>query len=194
MKRELQILFHALCDGLRQEVRQRSLANLITDKYFSLTNEREVGIASILASHLRSVGFIVQLDAYFVGEDKKLRPDFGIFLPASKKYIYLELKLTAWGDGFSYSYDGAINDIKKLNRLTHPDDQLNGLIALGLSRFKEMRVKLTDRANELSQKITDGYPYEKIGLEEISLENIDRKSSYALIGLWFRKHNKGTEE
>ncbi|TET87152.1 MAG: hypothetical protein E3J34_02510, partial [Dehalococcoidia bacterium] len=65
MKRELQILFHALCDGLRQEVRQRSLAHLVTGEDFSLTREREAGVASSLASHLRLVGFAVQLEAYF---------------------------------------------------------------------------------------------------------------------------------
>ena len=64
MKQELQIVFDTLCDGLRQEVRQRSLAHLATGWDFSITNEREVGLASLLALHLRSLGFAVQLDAY----------------------------------------------------------------------------------------------------------------------------------
>ncbi|GAH73621.1 unnamed protein product, partial [marine sediment metagenome] len=59
-KKELQILFHTLCDGLRQEIRQRNLANLATNKDFSLMNEREAGIASSLAGHLRLVGFNTQ--------------------------------------------------------------------------------------------------------------------------------------
>ncbi|MCI2425836.1 hypothetical protein LM597_00165 [Candidatus Acetothermia bacterium] len=134
MKRELQILFHALCDGLRQEVRQRYLSHLVTHQDFSLTKEREVGIASSLALHLRSVGLAVQLDAYFPSGSPKRCPDFGIWLPASKKYIYLELKTVAWGNSYHrYYYQGAIDDIKKLNDDTDPLNQWNGLIALGFS-------------------------------------------------------------
>ena len=77
MKKELQLLFYALCDGLRQEVRQRSLTNLVTRKEFpegfSIIEEREVGLASLLVLHLRSVGFMVQLDAYFHGNTKRRR-------------------------------------------------------------------------------------------------------------------------
>ena len=50
LQEELRILFDTLCDGLRQEVRQRHLAHLVTQKDFSITyNEREIGIASSLA-------------------------------------------------------------------------------------------------------------------------------------------------
>ena len=137
MRRELELLFHALCDGLRQEVRQRSLTHLATSEDFpegfSIVGEREIGLASLLALHLRSVGFMVQLDAYFYGNPKR-RPDFGIWLPASRKYIYLELKQTAWGDDSrQYSYAKAIEDIVKLNSETDPRNQRNGLIALGFS-------------------------------------------------------------
>ncbi|GAI14915.1 unnamed protein product, partial [marine sediment metagenome] len=127
MKRELQILFQALCDGLRQEVRQRrSLAHLVPGQDFSLTKEREVGIASSLAWHLRLAGFIVQVDAYFPDGDPRRRPDFGIWLPASKKYIYLELKTVGWGN-YPYYFQGAIKDIEKLNKETDPQNQRNGL-------------------------------------------------------------------
>ena len=37
LKEELHILFDTLCDGLRQEVRQRHLAHLVTKKDFSIT-------------------------------------------------------------------------------------------------------------------------------------------------------------
>jgi len=188
MKRELKILFRALCDGLRQEARQRYLAHLVTKQDFSLTIEREVGIASSLALHLRSVGFSVQLDAYFPGGDLKRRPDFGVWLPASKEYIYLELKLTAWGGSWSYYYQGAIGDIKKLDRDTNPLNQRNGLIALGFSRNPEKRPdQLKEGFKDLSRKITEDYPYyEEIGLEAVDLEGMDKQSSYAVIGLWFR--------
>ena len=189
MKRELQILFRALCDGLRQEVRQRSLAHLVTGQDFSLTKEREVGIASSLALHLRSVGFAVQLDAYFPSGSARRRPDFGIWLPASKKYIYLELKTVAWGSDYQYYYAAAISDIEKLNEDTNQQNQLNGLIALGFSNPEERHNQLMNGFEKsLSQRVTKDYPnYEEIGREPIDLEGMDERSSYAMIGLWFRK-------
>ncbi len=195
MKKELQILFDALCDGLRQEVRQRNLAHLTTGQNFSITNEREIGIASSLALHLRSVGFGVQLDAYFPSGTKKRRPDFGIWLPASKEYVYLELKTTAWGRDYQYYYADAIEDIKKLNGDTDPQNKHNGLIAIGFSKPEEWQPDwLLDGFKGLSQKITDAYPYEEIGINRIDLQGMDTQTSYAVIGLWFRKPSKGTEE
>ena len=193
MKRELQILFHTLCDGLRQEVRQRSLAQLVTDEDFSLTNERETGVASSLALHLRSVGFMVQLESYFPGGSQMRRPDFCIWLPASKQYIYLELKTTAWGSDEQYYYADAINDIKKLNNDTEPENQQNGLIALGSNKPEEQQDQLWEGFKKrLSKRITNDYPsYEEIGLERVDLQEMDKRSSYAVIGLWFRKPGKG---
>ena len=192
MKSELQILFSALCDGLRQEVRQRSLARLVTGQDFSLTKEREPGIAASLAWHLRLVGFAVQVDAYFAGGDPRRRPDFGIWLPASKQYIYLGLKTTAWGNiGKQYYYAEAIDDIKKLDSETDPRNQRNGLIALGFSyNPEELGGRLWEGFKKLSQDITSAYPYEEIGLECIDLQEMDKQSSYAVIGLWFRKSSK----
>lgn len=189
IKRELQILFRALCDGLRQEVRQRSLAHLVTGQDFSLTNEREVGVASSLALHLRSVGFAVQLDAYFPSGSARRRPDFGIWLPASKKYIYLELKTVAWGSDYQYYYAAAISDIEKLNEDTNQQNQLNGLIALGFSNPEERPQQLLEGfKTKLSQKVANDYPiYEEIGLERIDLQGMDERSSYAVVGLWFHK-------
>jgi len=191
MKKELQILFHALCDGLRQEVRQRSLAHLVTKEDFSLTREREAGVASSLASHLRLVGFAVQLEAYFPSGSQMRRPDFCIWLPASKQYIYLELKTTAWGNtAKQYYYADAITDIAKLNSDTESQNQRNGLIALGFSFNPEKQPDQLwkEFKKELSEKITNAYPsYEEIGLERIDLQEMDKRSSYAVIGLWFRK-------
>jgi len=189
MKRELQLLFHALCDGLRQEVRQRSLASLATGQDFSLTAEREVGIASSLALHLRSVGFTVQLDAYFPGVDPKIRPDFGIWLPASKDYIYLEFKLVAWGKGWQYSYKPVIRDIEKLDKYTNQQNQCNGLIALGFSKPEEKPDQLVKGFEKLSEDIV-AYPYEKIQLRKVHLQGMDNKSPYAVIGMWFRSYLK----
>ena len=187
MKRELQILFCSLCDGLRQEVRQRCLAYLATGQDFSLTNEREAGMASSLALHLRLIGFVVQLESYFASGSPMRRPDFRIWLPATKEYIYLELKTVAWGN-YPYYFQGAIDDIEKLNDDTDPQNQQNGLIALGFSRNLEKRQgQLMQGFRKLSQNITSVYPYEEIGLERINLQGMDERSSYAVIGLWFRR-------
>jgi len=119
------------------------------------------------------------------------RPDFGIRLPAGRKYIYLELKTVAWGSGYRHYYQGAIDDIKKLDADTEPQNQRNGLIALGLSRKREKRSgQLREGFKKLSQKITNDYPYEEIGLERVYLQEMDKQSSYAVIGLWFRKSSQ----
>ncbi len=192
MRRELELLFHALCDGLRQEVRQRSLTHLATSEDFpegfSIVGEREIGLASLLALHLRSVGFMVQLDAYFYGNPKR-RPDFGIWLPASRKYIYLELKQTAWGDDSrQYSYAKAIEDIVKLNSETDPRNQRNGLIALGFSDPNKRKELLLENFKKfLSEKIARDYSiYEQIGLEQVDFQEMDKKTPNAVLGLWFR--------
>jgi len=162
MKQELQILFDTLCDGLRQEVRQRSLAHLAIGRDFSITNEREVGLASLLALHLRSLGFAVQLDAYIAARDPRLRPDFGIWLPANKKYIYLELKQTAWGNySKEYYFAGVIKDMEKLNNKSiYPQHEGNGLIAIGFSR-RDFEIRrphhLWNGFKKLSQRITTDY-------------------------------------
>lgn len=188
MKSELEILLDALRDGLRQEVRQRRLAKLVSDRDFSIVNEREIGIASFVASKLRSLGFAVQHDAYFHNRDEKRRPDFGIWLPASKEYIYLELKLCAWGGEEQYRYDYAIKEIRKLNGETDPRNRRNGLIVLGFSSPSEkLGGRLWSGFEGLSQKITKMYPYEEIRLRDVDFHGMDKKTSYGVIGLWFRK-------
>ena len=193
MRKELQILFSVLCEGLRQEVRQRRLAKLVTGQDFSLTNEQEAGVASVLAWHLQSLGFVIQLESYFSRGNSKERPDVRIWLPASKKYIYLELKTVGWGSRWTryYYYRPAIWDIEKLKdkEFNEETDLGNGLIALGFSKLEEPRVTLKQRCEKLSQEIITNYPYEKIGLERIDLQGMDEQTSYAMIGLWFRFAN-----
>lgn len=189
MREELKILFLTICDGLRYELRQRRLARLVNGRNFSIIEEREIGLASILALHLRLVGFAVQLDAYFYGNSQR-RPDFGIWLPASGEYIYLELKQTAWGDySKQYYYADAIEDIKKLNGEDDSGNQRNGLIAIGFSDPKKRKELLSEGFSKyLSERIARDFPqYEEIGLDSVDFEGFDDKSSYAMIGLWFRR-------
>lgn len=190
LKRELDILFYTLCDGLLQEVRQHYLVNLATGQDFSIIDEQEVGIASLLALHLRLVGFDIQLEPCFEGEDSKSRSDFRIWLPASQQNIYLEFKPIAWGSrGRQYDYQHAINDIEKLSSLTDQRNRRNGLIALGFNNpEKQQTEQLLQGFERLSQRITVDYQsYEEIGLRSIDFNNMDKLTSYAVIGMWFRK-------
>ncbi len=190
MKKELRLLFHALCDGLRQEVRQRhNLALMIPGYDSSLINEREIGVTSSLAWHLRLAGFVVQIDTYVKDGDSKRRPDFGIWLPDSQKYIYLEFKLAAWGSGFPYDYARAIKDIDKLEHGSDLQNHPNGLIALGFSNPDKRKEQLLEGFKKfLSERITRDYPhYEQIGLESVDFQEMDAKTPHAVIGLWFRK-------
>ena len=89
LKEELHILFDTLCDGLRQEVRQRRLAKLVTGQDFSIPyNEREIGIASCLALHLRSVGFAFSSTRIFQADrGNDVQTSAYGFLPVSSTYI-----------------------------------------------------------------------------------------------------------
>ena len=136
------------------------------------------------------MGFTVQLDAYFPSGPSQRRPDFGIWLPASRQHIYLELKQIAWGgSNGQYDYARAITDIDKLDKETDRQNQQNGLIAIGFNKISEKQNQLVDGVEKsLAQKIASDYPlYEKIGLERINLEGMSEHCTYAIIGLWFRK-------
>jgi len=105
---------------------------------------------------------MVQLDAYFHGKPER-RPDFGIWLPASKEYIYLELKQTGWGDYSSqYYYAKAIEDIEKLDAEIDPRNQRNGLIAVGFSDPKKRSELLLE--NSSSSKTATGQHGFVVGL------------------------------
>ena len=162
---------------------------MTTKNDFSIINERETGIASSLALHLRLVGFNVQTESYFAGGSLMRRPDFRIWLPASKEYIYVELKMTAWGNiGKQYYYGAALGEIDKLNSDTDPRNRLNGLIALGFSFPSEaLGGRLWSGFKKLSQDIAKKYPYEEIGIESVDIQRMDERTSYAVIGMWFRK-------
>ena len=186
---ELEILFGALCDGLLQEVRSRYLASLASEQDFYLTGERgEWGIAPFLAVHLRSTGFMVRLESYIPGVSAMVRPDWRIWLPITKKHLYLEVKMVAWGSNIQYSYQPAINDVIKLSKLTNMQTQWSGLAIFGFSKLDEPRPDWLEKQceNYLSREINK-YPYKKIGLKRIELLGMDKQSSYAIVGLWVRK-------
>ena len=191
---ELKILFYALCDGLRQEVGQRRLVKLMSGEDLSLEHEREQGVASALASRLHALGFIVQVESYYAGDNKKLRPDYCIWLPATKKYVYLELKLVAWGDAWrQYYFQPVKDDLEKIKNIEKSDkgNELgNGVVAIGFSKkSEEWKGRLWKDFQKLSEDISrDYYLYKQKGLECINLRELDEQSSYAVVGLWLRKY------
>ena len=127
-KKQLSVLFGAICDGLRLEVRHRQLAQLITPREeMSLSEEREAQLVASLAYHIRMIGFTPQIESYFYDQPTSRRPDLTILLPVTRKYIFLEVKkFQPWSP-----YDGPMDDIEKLEGITHPKDKRNGLVALG---------------------------------------------------------------
>ena len=184
--RELEILFGAICDGLRQEVRYRCLAQLIAPKEeMSLSEEREAQLVASLAYHIRMVGFIVQIESYFYEQPAKRRPDLAILLPVTQKYLFLEVK----NFGPYSGYDSVIEDIEKLENISAPKDKRNGLIVLGFRSPVKYRDRFQEKYRDLSAMITKDHPYREIDIRKIELEDMDARAVYAMIGLWVRKHS-----
>jgi hypothetical protein len=148
----------------------------------------EQGIIPLLCAHLQSAGFIVKYESYYFNTPLNLRPDLRIWLPVSQKFIFLEVKMTGWGDiGDKYYWTDSKHDMKKLDNLTG-NDLPNGFIAIGFSNPKEKPRQLEKRFMKLSTEIVNEFNnYENIGLRTMDLFDMDKHTSYAVIGLWFRK-------
>jgi hypothetical protein len=56
-------------------------------------------------------------------ENPRRRPDYGVWLPASRRYAYFEVKQIAWGCEWQYYFSKAIEDIKKLASETDPQNK-----------------------------------------------------------------------
>ena len=183
-EKELDILFGAICDGLRQEVRYRQLAQLIAPKEeMSLSEEREAQLVASLAFHIRMVGFTVQIESYFYDQPALRCPDLAILLPVTHEYLFLEVKNIDPYSGFG----GAIEDIEKLASITEPKDKRNGLVTLGFRNPTGVRERFCQKYERLSQKITENYPYREVGIKKIDLEDMDENATYAMVGFWVRK-------
>ena len=76
----------------------------------------------------------------------------------------------------------------KLKREGDSGNLPNGLIVVGFSQPHEGRVRthLDAAYEDLSELITSGYPYERIGLQQVDLRGMDASTSYAMVGLWVR--------
>ncbi|MBI2871824.1 MAG: hypothetical protein HYY00_01370 [Chloroflexi bacterium] len=189
---ELSILFGAFCDGLHQEARARRMAKLTigasgVDLGVSLTQARETEVASSLYFHLRSIGFFVQMESYFATGNQRRRPDFRIWLPVTRTYLYLELKLVAWGRGWRFYGKPALEDIGKLAQETDPQNLPNGLAMIGFDN-PDAHERLEQKCQKLSEDITQQHPsYQRVGLQSVDLQGLDARTSCAMVGLWVRK-------
>lgn len=181
--KELNIIFDTLCDGLRQEVRYRYLAHLVTGQILSLTEEREAQLKSSLAYYIRLVGFIIQLESYFYDEPASRRPDLAIWLPVTQKYLFLELKSVGPYGGFG----NALEDIRKLEGVSSSRDKRNGLIVIGFRDPTGPRERFPQKYERLSQIITQEHPYREIGIRKIELDDMDENALYAMVGFWVHK-------
>lgn len=185
---ELETLFHTFCNGLRQELQYRYNLNSTENDDFSLLDDREINVAASLACQLRAADFFTRLEAYFPRSTSR-RPDFGIWLPTSKKQIFFEFKQVAWGRKESqYRFSYAREDIRKLYEDSNSERRLDGLIVLGFGNPDEKpQDKLLNDFHRLSHHIINTYPYKNIGgLQKTDITGLDKDTSYAVIGMWFR--------
>ena len=182
VRQEIDILFRAMCDGLRIEANQRRLAYIAGEGQlsFSLREDRESQTVSCLAQYFRTAGFLTLVEPYFHDENPMIRPDLGIWLPVSRELLYLELKRI----GQSWNKQRPLDDIMKLDKLsTHPKNRLNGLVVVGFG----LRDGLLNSMQDISEEIVNSHPYRAVGIERFDLGYLDGKATYAVVGLWVRK-------
>ncbi|MCI0440525.1 MAG: hypothetical protein L0177_15540 [Chloroflexi bacterium] len=186
-------IFQTLCSGLKQESEKRKClfeeAATGTAFKFSLAEEREIGTAAVLAHYLRKKGLFTRIDWYFGGGKDILRPDLTVWLPKSKRLLYLELKRAGQG----YSYQSLREDMDKLEKVSkyHENNRLNGLIVIRFAKrdmpkerlYMEMQLK----------KLKDDYKhYDLLGPNVLELADMDRlpttdnQPTFAAIGLLLR--------
>ncbi len=187
-EQELKLLYGAACDALRQESRQRALMRLITHSStgkalnISLSEEREIQLAASIALHWRVIGFHVELDSYASGPAAR-RPDFGIWLPLTKQYLFLELK-EIWPGS---NYDQVLTDISKLDSMFKSDDEYVGLLTVGFARHQTDHEVFETRHRKLSEEIISSGKYINRGLQKIELQDIDDNVPHAWVGMWIHK-------
>jgi hypothetical protein len=135
-RKELNIIFDALHDGLRQETRRFVLAQILAGEkeMICIAEEREAHLQYFAAQCLREAGYWVQVGSYFYSEEKPNKcPDLAVWLPKAKEYLFLEVKVVAP----NYGYSAALKDIEKRSHVKGLWNKRNGLIAIGFKKAKE---------------------------------------------------------
>ena len=187
LAQEIQGVFRAICEGLTNESRLRAelYEEAKPDKgfRFSLGEEREIGTAAVLCIHLRNSRFFTRMDWYFDGDNHQLRPDLAIWLPGSRKLLYLELKRV--GQGFPYKRLG--DDLARLEKISsNPENRLNGLLAVGFSKQRTNWELLKTKLHDLENKFPNYLRQDRF-FKELSLEDMDGHPVYSVAALLLRK-------
>jgi hypothetical protein len=186
-KKQLEIIFGAICDGFRQEVRYRQLKMLQfknEKSQFLLGTERERGIVNIMAFYIRTTGFLVRVENYLSEGDARITPDLLIWLPVAVTTDFiLEVKqVKAIGSGEKLIKD----DLSKL-RSCQGNDRFNGILVFGFAKTNDEHVKLENKYREISELIQNR-DFGKIGPKTVSFTDIDYSElKSAMIGLWYRR-------
>ncbi len=149
---EIERLFNIVCEGLESEAPKRQrlfeeankerLLEETNDKYlFSLVEEREIGIATVLAWYLTQAEFFTRMDWYLY-DNNRIRPDLTVWLRDRKRLLYLELKLV----GGSRSYSPLWDDLDKLEKISEEgqpeENRWNGLLVVGFDKHSGLMERL----------------------------------------------------
>ena len=187
---EINFIYGAACDALRVETRHRALTRLIAESssqknlQFGLYEEREIQLAATLAMNWRHIGLHTELDSYPSGKASR-RPDFGIWLPVSAQYFFLELKVIWPGSNTNQ----AIDDIAKIDEMYESGDKAVGLLTVGYALPNMYLKTFDDRHRDMSIEILGTTRYEEIGMKKIELGDIDSNIIYAWVGMWVHKND-----
>ena len=145
----------------------------------SLGEEREVQVQASIAMHWRLAGFHVELDSYGSGPAVR-RPDFGVWLPYTRQYLFLEFK-EIWPGGGCQS---ALKDLGKLNEMFETGDRNVGLLTVGFASSSTNELKFQQQHEAMSGKIQESGLYGKVGLKKIPI--IDDGFPIVCVGMWVR--------
>ena len=141
--------------------------------------EREVQVQASIATQWRLVGFHVELDSYGSGPPSR-RPDFGVWLPHTRQYLFLEFK-EIWPGG---GYESVLKDLGKLNEMFCAGDQNVGVLTVGFATSKTNEPKFQQMHESMSGKIQESRLYGKVGLKRISI--MDDAFPFVWVGMWVR--------
>jgi hypothetical protein len=193
---ELKIMFGAICDGFRQEVRHRQLMvyQFPTEENdnFPLNFEKERGIVNVMAFHVRTVGFLVRMENWWCTGDEKLKnktPDLDIWLPNIGTDFFLEVKRIDTGISLKAAKNKIKRDLDKLLKAEKEEDRYSGILTFGFAETKEQEKELLDKYSKISNYIEkyENNSFRKMMLKPVSLENTcQTKLKCVIIGLWYR--------
>jgi len=164
---EIDLIYGSACDGIRLESHQRALIRLVAqasnreDLKFGLHEEREIQLAASLMMNWRHIGLQAELDSYSSNGASR-RPDFGIGLPTSNKYLFLELKVIWPGS----NKDQVLDDLKKIQTMYESGDLAVGLMTVGYAQPNTNLKIFNKRHHDMSRQILATSEFDEIGMKK----------------------------